>query len=469
VQRQPAAPFITSTLQQEAGRKLGYTARRTMAVAQQLYEGLDVGPEGRVGLITYMRTDSTTVAVTAQQEARTFIETRFGAAYLPAQPRQFKTKAKGAQEAHEAIRPTSTERTPESLRADLAPEQYKLYSLVWKRFVASQMAAAVMDTTSVDVLARPSAWEAPYLLRATGSVVKFPGFLAVYQESTDEEQAQDQETGRRLPDLVKDEPLDLLQLVPQQHFTQPPPRYTEASLIKALEEYGIGRPSTYAPTLTNITTRGYVQKQGRQLRPTELAMLVNDLLVEHFGRVFNVNFTAQLEEMLDEIARGEETWVPVLRRFYEPFYQLLANAEQNIEKIEFKPEPTGEYCEKCGRELVIKIGRFGRFIACSGFPECRNARSILEKIGVTCPQCSAELVERKTRRGRTFYGCERYPDCTFATWQRPVAERCPQCGSLMTLQKGQQVACTNPDCGHTQEAAEETPAQPVGGEGLLAP
>jgi DNA topoisomerase-1 len=454
VQRQPAPPFITSTLQQEAGRKLGYTARRTMAIAQQLYEGLDIGPEGRVGLITYMRTDSTNVALSAQAEARGFIQQRFGTEYVPKQPRVFKTRTKGAQEAHEAIRPTSVERTPESIRQYLEPDQFKLYSLIWRRFVASQMAAAVMDTTSVDVLARKSAWEAPYLFRATGSVVKFPGFLAVYQESTDEAEPAEEESGRRLPDLVKDEPLDLLELLPQQHFTQPPPRYTEASLIKALEEYGIGRPSTYAPTITNITTRGYVQKQGRQLRPTELAMLVNDLLVEHFSDIFNVNFTAQMEEMLDQIARGEEAWVPVLRRFYDPFYQLLQHAEQNIEKIEFKPEPTGEPCPQCGKELVIKIGRFGRFIACSGFPECRYSRSILEKIGVTCPQCGAEIVERKTRRGRTFYGCERYPDCTFATWHRPVAQRCPQCGSLMTVQKGNRVVCSNQECGYSQDLAE---------------
>jgi DNA topoisomerase-1 len=458
VQRQPAPPFITSTLQQEAGRKLGYSAGRTMAIAQQLYEGLDIGPEGRVGLITYMRTDSTNVAVSAQAEARAFIERHFGTAYVPPQPRVFKTKTKGAQEAHEAIRPTSVERTPESIRQYLEPDQFKLYSLIWRRFVASQMAAAVMDTTSVDILARKSAWEAPYLFRATGSVVKFPGFLAVYQESTDEAEPAEEEGGRRLPELVKDEPLDLLQLLPEQHFTQPPPRYTEASLIKALEEYGIGRPSTYAPTITNITTRGYVQKQGRQLRPTELAMVVNDLLVEHFSDIFNVNFTAQMEEMLDQIARGEEAWVPVLRRFYDPFFRLLQHAEQNIEKVEFKPEPTGEPCPQCGKELVIKLGRFGRFIACSGFPECRYSRSILEKIGVPCPQCGAEIVERKTRRGRTFYGCERYPDCTFALWNRPVAQRCPQCGSLMTRQKGNRVGCTNQECGYSQ-AFEEAPVQ----------
>jgi len=462
VQRNPAAPFTTSTLQQEASRKLGFTAKRTMAVAQQLYEGVQLGAEGAIGLITYMRTDSTNVAASAQEQALQYIAGKFGQEYVPPKPRVFKTKSKGAQEAHEAIRCTSVVREPESIKADLSADQYKLYRLIWQRFVASQMAAAVMDSTSVDVLAHPAAdGGRTYLFRASGSTVKFPGFMAVYTEGKDEGEptAEEEEENKSLPPLEQGETLDLVRLLPEQHFTQPPPRYTEATLVKALEEYGIGRPSTYAPTLSTIQDRGYVERVGRQLQPTPIGIIVNDLLVAHFPEIVDLGFTAQMEEQLDGIARQEAEWVGVLNAFYGPFQETLRAAEVEMPEVVLKPEPTGEYCEKCGRELVIKFGRFGKFIACSGYPLCRNAKSFMVKVGTKCPKCGGEMVEKKTRRKRLFYSCAEYPKCEFAVWNRPLPQAeqpCKSCGGLLVEASHGQARCN--DCGEITQRGESKPA-----------
>jgi DNA topoisomerase-1 len=421
--RNPSPPFMTSTLQQEASRKLGLNARRTMAVAQALYEGKDIGDGERVGLITYMRTDSVNVAEQAQVEARQLILERFGQEYLPPKPPEYKTRAKSAQEAHEAIRPTGVRREPAALKPYLTRDELRLYTLIWKRFVASQMAPAILDQTSVDIVAGPAAGEKPYLFRATGSVVKFAGFLKVYEESREEDEpAEDEGKGVRLPTLREKEPLDLVQLLPKQHFTQPPPRYSDASLIRILEEYGIGRPSTYAPTLTTLLQRRYVVRERKKLVPTELGFLVNDLLVEYFPDVVNVGFTAEMEEKLDLIATGEQAWVPVLREFYEPFAETVEIAEKKMPRVEIKPEPTGEMCPECGRPLLYKLGRYGRFIGCSGWPECRYSTPI-PLPGVTCPECGGPIYERRSRRGK-FYGCGNYdPDdetsCHWTSWTRP--------------------------------------------------
>jgi len=458
-QRNPSPPFTTSTMQQEASRKLSFTAKRTMAVAQQLYEGLPVGEEGSVGLITYMRTDSTNVAEVAQKEALAYIGEKFGPAYVPPTPRVYKTRSKGAQEAHEAIRPTSVSREPAKIKDYLTPEQFKLYDLIWKRFVASQMAAAIMDVTSVDIAAgAPGALRSTppeFLLRATGSVVKFPGFMAVYVESKDEPGEEDEAGKHTLPPLDVNENLDLLGVYPEQHFTQPPPRYTEATLVKALEEQGIGRPSTYAPILSTIQERGYVERiEGRRLIPTEIGYIVNDLLVAYFPEVVDVGFTAQMEEELDQIATGDKEWVPVLRDFFEPFSKTLAIADEKMPPTLIPVEETDQVCEKCGSKMVIKRGRFGKFLACSAFPKCRNARSIVVGTGVACPECKqGELVEKRSRRKRIFYSCSRYPDCKYAVWNKPVPTPCPACGGLMTEsnKKGEagRLVCTA--CGNVIE------------------
>jgi DNA topoisomerase-1 len=434
VQRNPSPPFITSTMQQESSKKIGFTARRTMAVAQQLYEGLPVGDEGSVGLITYMRTDSTNIAAVAQAEARGFIAEKYGPDFVPPTPRVYKTKAKGAQEAHEAIRPTSVRREPNKIKEFLTPEQFKLYDLVWKRFLASQMSAAIMDTTSVDIKAGKPDGEMPYLFRATGSIVKFAGFMIVYTEGKDEDVVEEDDEGKRaLPPLTPQELLDLLSLDPEQHFTQPPPRYTEATLIRALEEFGIGRPSTYAPILSTIQDRGYVERiEGRRLVPTEIGILVNDLLVKHFPEVVDVGFTAHMEEDLDRVAAGEEQWVPVMREFYGPFASTLALADKNMEMVTIPIETTDEVCSKCGSPMVIRRGRFGKFIGCSTFPKCHNARSITIPTGAKCRLCGGELVEKTTRRKRIFFSCANYPECKFATWNRPIPKPCPSCGGLVT-------------------------------------
>jgi len=427
--RSPAAPFTTSTLQQEASRRLRMAPRRTMAIAQQLYEGIDLPGEGAVGLITYMRTDSTNVSAQAQAEARAFVARRYGEDYLPPQPPVYKTRAKGAQEAHEAIRPTSVMREPEALKKHLSRDQQRLYQLIWQRFVASQMAAAIYDTVTVDVLAGPAEGEKPYLFRANGSTLRFPGFLVVYEEAPEEDA--EEEAAQRIPPLTVGEVLDLLRLIPKQHFTQPPPRYTEATLVKALEELGIGRPSTYAAILSTIQERGYVRLAERRLVPTEVGFVVNDLLVEHFPLVLDYGFTARMEGDLDRIAAGEEEWVPVVRAFYGPFKERLDAAEKGIEKVEAAPQEVGRNCPECGRPLLVRQGRFGRFIGCAGYPACGYHEPWLDKVGVKCPRCGGELVEKRTRKGRTGYGCASYPQCEFWVWQKPLPQPCPSCGGLL--------------------------------------
>nr|MBC7244841.1 type I DNA topoisomerase [Chloroflexota bacterium] len=444
-QRKPPAPFITSSLQQEAFRHLGFTAKRTMAVAQQLYEGVDLGQGERVGLITYMRTDSTNIAPEAVGQARSYIEKKFGGNFLPEKPPFYKTRAVKAQEAHECIRPTSVWREPDAIKNYLDTDQYCLYQLIWKRFIASQMRPAIYDVTSVDIKAGHLEAERtvpegnalqsfldalPYLFRVTGSTLAFPGFLLVYEEAKDEGVIAEEDAGA-LPRLEIGEILDLLRLIPEQHFTQPPPRYTEASLIRELEKHGIGRPSTYAPILSTIQERGYVDRANKHLVPTELGFLVNDLLVEHFPDIVDVQFTAHMEEDLDRIAAGEREWVAVLREFYGPFERTLQMAEQNMQKIDLAPEETGLICEKCGSPMVVKLGRYGKFIACSNFPQCRNTRPYVVKTGAKCPQCGGDLLERRTRKKRIFYGCANYPTCQFTIWQRPLAKACPNCGGLL--------------------------------------
>ncbi len=431
--RRPAAPFTTSTLQQEASRKLRFNVRRTMQIAQELYEGVDVGSEGTTGLITYMRTDSTNVAAVAQQRAREAIEAHFRTELLPNKPPVYARRSKGAQEAHEAIRPTDPMRHPDVLKKHLSGPQLRLYRLIWQRFMASQMREALFDATRVDIDAILSDGSRPYQFRATGSVIKFQGFLAVYREGRDDDE-EDEIDRSALPELAKGEGLDLNRLLPEQHWTQPPPRYTEASLVKAMEEYGIGRPSTYAPTIQNIVSRNYVTLEDRKLVPTELGFVINDILVEHFPSIVDLEFTSRLEEELDEIASGDREWVPMLDEFWEPFTATLSRAEQTMEKVQIRDEPTGETCPECGKPLVYKLGKFGKFIGCSGFPECRFTEPFLERIGVTCPECKqGELVERRTKRGRVFYGCERYPECEFAAWSKPTGETCPECGGVMVV------------------------------------
>ncbi len=437
--RRPYPPFTTSTLQQQASYKLTFSARRTMAVAQQLYEGIDLG-DGPVGLITYMRTDSTNVAAQAQAEARKYVAAEHGTDYLPPEPPHYKTKAKAAQEAHEAIRPTSVFRTPASLKEALGPRQYALYELIWRRFVASQMARAVYDTIAADILAGTSAdlAERPYLFRASGSTLRFPGFLVLYEEEVDEDEESIEERKREeIPPLTVDEGLDLVELLPDQHFTKAPARYSEASLVRDLEEYGIGRPSTYAPILSKIQERGYVERRGKRLYATEIGMIVNDLLVAYFPDYVDLDFTAEMEDDLDLIASGERQWIPVLRTFYDPFAETVARAREDMPEVDINSRPTGEICPQCGSPLVYRYGRYGKFIGCSNFPDCRFSKPILVKTGVMCPECGAELVERQTRRGRTFYGCSNYdPDepesCDFALWKRPLPKPCPSCSGLLT-------------------------------------
>ncbi len=422
--RRPSAPFTTSTLQQEASRRLGFNAKRTMRTAQQLYEGIDVGgADGEVGLITYMRTDSTSVSEQAQTDARHYIVGRFSDEYVPEKPPTYKTKSKGAQEAHEAIRPTSVLRDPDGIKISLSSDQYKLYKLIWERFVASQMSNAIYNTLRVEINAGERKDEMPYLLRVSGSTIKFLGFLALYEESKDEDAAVDEDEGRILPDMTVDELLDLIQLLPDQHFTQPPPRYTEASLVRTLEEYGIGRPSTYAPTVAVIQDRDYVEKQDKRLIPTEIGKTVNDLLVQHFPDILDLQFTARMEDQLDEIAEGSVEWRPMLRDFYQPFENELAHARKHMPTVR-QEEFVGRECPTCDDgQLVIKYGRWGKFIGCSNYPECKHTEPYLERTGIICPTCgtehNGEIVVRKTRKGRTFYGCSRYPDCDYSAWKLP--------------------------------------------------
>jgi DNA topoisomerase-1 len=436
--RQPAPPFTTSTLQQEAWRKLRFSARQTMAIAQQLYEGLPLGSEGSVGLITYMRTDSTRIAGSAIAETRKYIGEKYGQRYLPARPRAFTARSRGAQEAHEAIRPTRTYREPGAIKKYLNNNQYRLYDLIWKRLVASQMAAALFDNTTVDIEAKD---HDDYLLRTAASVNTFPGFMTLYSEGRDDEE---DEARKALPKLVKGDNLELIKIYSEQRFTQPPPRYTEATLVKTLEQNGIGRPSTYAPTISTIQEREYVTKNKGVFQPTELGLAVNDLLVEHFPDIINIKFTADMENELDDIASKERDWPGVIGDFYTPFDKDLQKALATAERVKLEDEKTGEACPKCGKPLVVKTGRFGKFVACSGYPECRYTQSYQVKTGVKCPQCGGELVQRLSKKRKTFYGCSNYPDCTFATNLKPLATPCPKCGGLLT-RRGKQAICNNCD------------------------
>ncbi|MEF2965223.1 type I DNA topoisomerase [Paenibacillus sp. M1] len=438
--RHPAAPFTTSSLQQEAARKLNFRAAKTMSVAQQLYEGVDLGKEGTVGLITYMRTDSTRIAASAQEEAKEYIQEKFGADFVPESPRQYSKKATNAQDAHEAVRPTSALRDPESVKAFTSRDQYRLYKLIWERFMASQMASAVLDTMSVDIAAGDA------VFRAVGSKVRFPGFMKVYVESNDDGTSEDD---KFLPPLHTGDKLALEEIDPKQHFTQPPPRYTEARLVKTLEELGIGRPSTYAPTLETIQKRGYVAIEEKKFVPTELGELIIEQMEQFFPEILDVEFTAHMEDDLDHVEEGSEDWVKVLSEFYETFEKRLEVAEEEMKEIEIADEISDEICEKCGRHMVYKLGRFGKFLACSGFPDCRNTKPIIKDIGVTCPKCKeGHVVERRSKKGRVFYGCNRYPECDFVSWDKPSPKPCPKCGSLLVEKRNKQggkLQCTSCD------------------------
>ncbi|HEY4528165.1 MAG TPA: type I DNA topoisomerase, partial [Candidatus Paceibacterota bacterium] len=421
VSKNPWPPFTTSTLQQEAFRRLGFSAKQTMRLAQQLYEGVELG-EQATGLITYMRTDSLNLSEDSLASAKEYLAREVGEKYALPSSRRFKTKSKGAQEAHEAIRPSDPARAPESVKPFLDQKQYRLYDLIWRRFTASQMPQALFDATSVDIKAGLPAQAGDYTFRANGQTLKFDGFLKIYPLKF---------TELSLPELKLEDELELVKLRPAQHFTEPPPRFSEASLIKILEKNGIGRPSTYAPTISTIQERGYVKKnEKRQLEPSEVGFIVNDMLVEHFPKIVDIQFTAKMEEELDEIALGKKEWLPLIKEFYEPFSKHLAEKYESVEKQEFN-ENTDEVCEKCGKPMIIKRGRFGKFLACSGFPECKNTKNLPPvSLHLTCPKCKeGEIVERSTRRGRMFYGCSRYPKCDFASWQRPSGELCPECSS----------------------------------------
>lgn len=452
--RHPAAPFTTSSLQQEAARKLNFRAAKTMSVAQQLYEGVDLGKEGTVGLITYMRTDSTRIASSAQDEAKEYITDKFGNEYAPESPRQYSKKAAGSQDAHEAIRPTSALRDPESVKAFTSRDQFRLYKLIWERFMASQMASAVLDTMSVDIAAGDA------VFRAVGSKVRFPGFMKVYVEGNDDGTTDD---NKFLPPLHKGEQLTLEEIEPKQHFTQPPPRYTEARLVKTLEELGIGRPSTYAPTLETIQKRGYVAIEEKKFVPTELGELLIEQTEQFFPEILNVEFTANMEEDLDHVEEGSEDWVRVLGEFYESFEKRLRVAEEEMKEVEIEDEVSDEICEKCGKPLVYKLGRFGKFLACSGFPDCRNTKPIIKDIGVTCPKCKeGHVVERRSKKGRVFYGCDRYPECDFVSWDKPSPKPCPKCGSLVVEKRNKQggkLQCTSCDFVEQIEEQEDDAAE----------
>lgn len=445
--KSPAPPFTTSTLQQEASRKLGYATKKTMMIAQQLYEGIEVKGTGAMGLVTYIRTDSMRISNEAQQEAKEYIKESYGEKYIPEQTRVYKNKS-ASQDAHEAIRPTHITMSPDSIKGSLSNDQFKLYKLIWERFMASQMASAVYDTMTVDISV------GDYIFKATGSKVKFPGFMFLYIEGRDDEN-EDSET--TLPELVENEELKVRKVEPKQHFTQPPQRYTEASLVKALEEKGIGRPSTYAPTITTILARGYVEKDKKILYPTELGKIVTDIMKNHFKDIVDVQFTAQMESKLDAVEEGSKEWVEVMKEFYNPFFDVLKEAENKIGNVEIPDEVTDILCEKCGRNMVIKNGRFGKFLACPGFPECRNARPILEEAGVNCPKCGGKVLVKKTRKGKKYFGCENNqgdPKCDFMSWDKPTGEPCPKCGEYLVQKyygKKSQIKCSNNKCDYKKE------------------
>lgn len=435
--RKPANPFTTSTLQQEAARKLNFKARKTMMVAQQLYEGIDLKRKGTIGLITYMRTDSTRISKDAQNEAKQFIESEYGSAYLSKVTKKGK---QGDQDAHEAIRPTSTLRTPAEMKDYLTRDQYRLYKLIWERFVASQMAPAILDTVAVDLT------QNDVKFRANGQTIKFKGFMTLYVE-TDDDKGKEKEN--RLPKLEVGNEVLATKIDPAQHFTQPPPRYTEARLVKTLEELKIGRPSTYAPTIDTIQKRNYVKNESKRFVPTELGEIVHEQVKEYFPEIIDVDFTVNMETLLDKIADGDVAWKKVVGDFFNSFKQDVERAEKEMEKVEIKDEPAGEDCEVCGNPMVIKMGRYGKFMACSNFPDCRNTKAITKLIGVTCPKCKkGDVVERKSKKNRIFYGCSNYPECDFVTWDKPIGRDCPKCQHYLAENKkgrATQVVCSNCD------------------------
>ncbi len=459
--RRPAAPFTTSTLQQEASRRLSFGTSKTMRLAQQLYEGVDTNAKETVGLITYMRTDSVTVAKEAQSETREFVVEHYGKPFLPKKPPVYRTKAKAAQEAHEAVRPTSVYRSPKKMKQFLSRDQYRLYRLIWERFVASQMASAIYDTVSADVWAgdeKQALTKRPYLFRATGSTLRFAGFLTLYEESRPQDAPDDIDASHPVPvDLKSDSNVDMLKLLPEQHFTQPPPRFSEATLVKALEENGIGRPSTYASIITTIQKRGYVDREKRRLIPTETGCIVNDLLVEYFPDILSADFTARMESDLDGIAEGEP-WVPVISEFYGRFETDLAKADEALPKLDLKKEPelVGRECPTCGNPLVYREGRYGRFIGCSTFPKCRFTEQILVKVGVVCSHGGGEIVERRTRKGRVWYGCTNYPECEWTSWKKPIPEQDGSCDGLIVQVNKTTTECVT--CGLKEKVAEPAKA-----------
>ena len=441
--RRSAPPFTTSTLQQEASRKLGYTSRRTMIAAQQLYE---------MGYITYMRTDSLRIATVAQNEARAFIEKQYGSEFVPEKPKYYRAK-KSAQDAHEAIRPTVPSNSPEMYKDKLKPDLFKLYRLIWLRFTASQMSDAIFDTVNADILA-----DDKYVAKASGSTVKFAGFMTLYVEGKDE----DEEKSKKLPTLTEQQKLLLKELLPEQHFTQPPPRYTEASIVKTMEEKGIGRPSTYAPTIATITSRGYVSRERKTLFPTELGCIITDLLNEYFTEILDVEFTANMENKIETVAEGNTEWKKIIRDFYGPFEKTLTEAEEKIGDIEIKDEESDVVCEKCGRKMVYKQGKFGKFLACPGFPECRNTKTISQELDVPCPKCGSKVLVRKSKKGATFYTCEKSPECDFISWDEPTAEKCPECGSVLMKKRAFNrrgpitYVCFNEECTYKRKPEKKT-------------
>ncbi|MFZ5966601.1 MAG: type I DNA topoisomerase [Bacillota bacterium] len=437
--RNPYPPFTTSSLQQEAVNRLGYTTKKTMIIAQQLYEGIDIEGEGTVGLITYMRTDSTRISEEAKSAARRYIVENFSEDYVPEEEKDYNTK-KDAQDAHEAIRPTSVDRDPEKIKSSLSKEQYNLYKLIWERFLASQMQSALYDTYAV-VLSNNN-----HIFKASGSKLMFDGFLRVYSYASISD--------NEIPEVSVGEKLEEKSIDPKQHFTQPPPRYTEATLVKELEDKSIGRPSTYAPTISTILSRGYVEKESKSLKPTELGIIVTELLEEYFDAIVDEHFTAEMEQQLDSIEEGKLEWVRVIDDFYKPFKNVLKHAEEEIQKIELEEEITDELCEKCGKYMIKKHGKFGKFLACSGYPECQHTKPILHKIGVNCPLCDGDLVERRSKKGRLFYGCGNFPSCNFMLWNKPTEEKCPECSSILVeknTKKANYLQCSNKECKYKKE------------------
>ncbi len=445
--RHAPAPFTTSSLQQEASRKLGFNTKLTMLVAQQLYEGVELQGSGVTGLITYMRTDSVRVSEEAQQSALEQIREQFGERYVPAKPNVYKGR-KGAQDAHEAVRPANPKLTPAMVKASLAPQQHKLYKLIYERFIASQMADAVFETNTVTFDCNGCTF------RANGVRTLFDGYTAIYTESHDEEQEKDV----ALPELTPGDMFAQQGAGKEQRFTQPPPRYTEATLVKTLEEKGIGRPSTYAPTISTILERGYVRREKKQLVPTDLGFIVTQIMKDNFRDIIDIKFTADMESKLDLIKDGEQEWSGVIKEFYGPFEQSVGKASETIEKVSVPDEVSDVVCDKCGAMMVYKMGRFGKFLACPNFPECRNTKPLVEKLDVACPKCGAALIKRKSKRGKPFYGCETYPACDFVSWDRPLAEKCPKCGGMMVYKMGQRGAyavCTNKDCAYVSRQSKK--------------